>query len=212
MTAAILVATTFAFLAYHYGAVPWGPLPSRWIGGALFAVLPLAASVAWGAGPADLGVIPTLPLQAIGFGVLVGLAVQPFIAINARGSSFQEVYPQLREPGRWSWPLFARSALGTVVYLVGYELMFRGVLLHGLLSLGTANAVAAMLALYLLVHLPKPFSETAGSAPMGLVFAWMSLSTGSFLGPAIAHILIALGNDAWVLWWTDRLPRVGSAP
>ena len=82
------------------------------------------------------------------------------------------------------------------VYLLGYECLFRGALLTGLVEpMGVWPALAVVTGLYTLAHLHKDAGETLSCIPMGLVFGWGALKTGGFLGPFVLHVLIAVTHD-----------------
>lgn len=59
--------------------------------------------------------------------------------------------------------------------------------------------MAAGTAIYVLQHLPRGPGECLGSLPMGVVFALMTLDTGSVLSAWLLHVLIAGGTEALVV-------------
>ena len=107
--------------------------------------------------------------------------------------------PRLRVP-HWTPALVRTNAFGWVVYLAGYELLFRGVLVLGLSHvLGPWPALAAGTGLYVLQHLPRGPGECLGSLPMGIVFGLMTLDTGSVQSAWLLHVFIAVGAEAMVI-------------
>lgn len=202
-----LLACTVAMVVFHYGfhadaLVRRGVgqrramLVQRMAGAVLLGVVPLAALVGGcGATRAELGLGRPDLRGTLGFFAAVCVLVAPVVA---RAQSRPEAWahtPQIRET-RWNAGLFVENALTWAVYLFGYELMFRGVLLFTLTGrVGPWLAVALTTALYVFAHLPKPAPETVGTIPMGAVFAWSSLLTGSIWAPFLAHLAVALTSD-----------------
>ncbi|MFN7950585.1 MAG: CPBP family intramembrane glutamic endopeptidase [bacterium] len=114
----------------------------------------------------------------------------------ARAPAMRERYPEARV-SRWSVSAHALDAIGWIVYLYGYELLFRGALLFPLAHvLPLVAALAIHTAIYALAHLDKPLLEILGTLPMGFVFGWLALETQSILPGAALHVAIALTNSA----------------
>jgi membrane protease YdiL (CAAX protease family) len=138
-------------------------------------------------------------LPALGLGAAFGLSVQPFLWLSAGTAKSQAVRPEVRAD-EWTADIRVRNALSWGVYLLAYEGVFRGVLLLGLApSLGGWTSASVVTAMYALFHLGKPWDETAGSLPVGLVLAAMALRTHTFVGPFVAHWMIAVGSDTWAV-------------
>ena len=119
-------------------------------------------------------------LSALGLWVALPFAlVVPFLWLSAK-----------KVPAEGASPLLWAG------YLLGYECLFRGVLLSGLVEpFGTWPALAMVTGLYTLAHLHKDAAETLSCIPMGFVFGWAALETGSFLGPFVLHLLIATSYE-----------------
>jgi membrane protease YdiL (CAAX protease family) len=113
----------------------------------------------------------------------------------ARSPSMRARYPEARL-ARWTRTALAVDAAGWIVYLYGYELLFRGVLLFPLaVSWPLGAALAVHTAIYALAHLDKPVLEILGTVPMGFVLGWLALETGSVLPGFVLHAAIAITND-----------------
>ena len=111
---------------------------------------------------------------------LVALVMAPFLYIGAGDPELQAEYPLPRLAyGLTPWnPLLWE--LTYVVYYVGWELSFRGVLQLGMEKrLGPVLAMLLQLLPSALIHMRKPFGETLSAIPgaflMGIV-AWRSRS------------------------------------
>lgn len=128
-------------------------------------------------------------------GILMAILV-PINILSAGRPANLEQYPQIRN-AVWSKTTVAQSAVGWLLYLTGYEIMFRGLLLFGLLDFGVWPAIAINTCLYSVSHIPKGSAETFGAIPFGAVLCWMTLETGSITTAVVAHLALALSNE-WV--------------
>ena len=93
------------------------------------------------------------------------------------------------------------SVTAWLLYILGYEFLFRGVLWF-LCSdaFGFWPALGINLLLYSLVHLPQGKQIAAGAIPVGVVLCLMSRLTGSFIPAFIIHSLIAVLTDLFSLY------------
>lgn len=208
---ALLVAMGALFILYQYRCMPrdlarWaGPddeggaravYLSRTLGALLLGLAPsLVLLLTRPTGPDAVGLtLPDPQGSAIGALLIVALAL-PAVFIAARRPDFTEHYPPIRSP-HWPARRVALNGLTWAVYLVAYELFFRGILLFGLAArLDPWTAIALTGLIYVLAHLPKNGRETAGTVPMGLVFAAVTLYTGSIWAAVASHWLIANTSD-----------------
>lgn len=147
--------------------------------------------------PAWSGLIPDPAAMAgtLKYFLLLLLVLLPLIYLNAGKPDNIIHYPQLRTPV-WSRSTALLYALGWAVYLFGYELLFRGVLLFGLVeSIGFWPAVTVNMALYSATHLPKGAKETYGAIPLGFIMCLLTLASGSIWFSFAAHLCMALTNS-----------------
>jgi membrane protease YdiL (CAAX protease family) len=108
-------------------------------------------------------------------------------------------YPQIRMK-KWTTRKFFINILTWTLYLLGYEFMFRGLLLFSFYyAYGIIPAIMVNCLLYSLVHIPKGKKETIGAIPLGLILSLITLHTGSFLVAFIFHIIMALSNDYFAI-------------
>lgn len=104
-------------------------------------------------------------------------------------------YPQIRKK-EWDAKTFAASSLGWVVYLLGYELCFRGLLLFGCVeSMGIWPAIFINASIYSFAHFFKGIGETVGAIPFGIIISILSLWTGNFMVAFLVHCSLALSNQ-----------------
>lgn len=108
------------------------------------------------------------------------------------GSSGFDIYPEIQVTC-WDHRLLAVNALAWLVYLIGFELLFRGFLLFTLdARFGAWPAIAVSTALYVYFHLPRSPQESFGSFFLGLYFGAVALATGSILCPIFVHLTLAV--------------------
>jgi membrane protease YdiL (CAAX protease family) len=79
---------------------------------------------------------------------------------------------------------------------LGYEFLFRGILLFPLVdALGVWPAVAINTVMYSATHIPKGLDETIGAAFLGVVLCLVTLITGTLWVAIVIHITMALTNS-----------------
>lgn len=108
-------------------------------------------------------------------------------------------YPQIRLK-KWTPRTIMINDLTWILYLLGYEFMFRGLLLYSFYyAYGILPAIAINCLLYSLVHIPKGQKETFGAIPLGIILSIITLNTGSFLTAFVFHVIMALSNDHFAI-------------
>lgn len=174
----------------------YSALAHRGMGFVLFGLLPFLFS--WpldvsGGGPRGLGVsnLQGGLLAAGGIGTLFFLMV----SLSTTSDELRKSYPEIRLQ-QWSRFTHWSSNIGWVVYLFGYEYMYRGFLLFLFVdAMGPVLAVAFTSALYVLHHLPKVSEEAFGSILMGVILGTLAIWSGGFWAAFVLHGLVALGGE-----------------
>lgn len=207
--AVVLCVATLTWVAYHFGISPAFvrrlhpeantpdalSTATAWHRKLLGALLFTAASL-------GCGVAIDLPLglthDHLGRSLLWTLGpfvvLAPLIAVMARRPAFHAHYPEVRAP--LTGPIRLANAAAWLVFLFGYELFFRGLLVIGLATLlGPLPAAATSLMLYVVTHLHKYPGEALGSFFMGLLLSYVALETRSLVMPVTLHLLIAVTTD-----------------
>jgi len=116
-------------------------------------------------------------------------------SFSARTPRNLVMYPQIRLKQWTPWLLFI-SAVSWIAFLIGYEFLFRGFLLHASLDLmQTIPAFALNSALYALAHFYKGPGETYGSIPVGIILCYLTLITGNIWSAVLLHSIMALSNE-----------------
>ena len=109
-------------------------------------------------------------------------------------------YPQIRAK-IWTPAMVAISGASWVLFLIGYEFLFRGFVLHASLEqMDPVSAIALNCALYAFAHFYKGPGETFGAIPVGFLLCYITLSTGNIWGAVILHSIMALSNE----WFSLR--------
>jgi hypothetical protein len=176
---------------------------TRYLGGFSMGVLPLVVY---------LIVFPETTLLQLGLGFkmetllatilwTIGLCVIiiPLANFSAKKPETLINYPQIRAK-EWDMKMYRRNLFSWAVYLLGYELLFRGVLLFPLVDqIGLWPAIAVNIGLYSATHIPKGLSETIGAIPLSIVLCLLSISTGTIWIAFLVHVAMAWTNSLTAL-------------
>jgi membrane protease YdiL (CAAX protease family) len=115
--------------------------------------------------------------------------------INARNADLQSKYPEMRIK-RWSEKSLLVAWLGWFIYLMGYEYLFRGVLLFSCIdAFGIGPAVVINLALYSALHLPKGFKEAIAAIPFGAFLCYITIESNSIIPAILIHAIQAISAE-----------------
>lgn len=145
---------------------------------------------------ADFGltIIPHTIGYTIAWTAGLSLLVIPLAYFSARKPKNLVNYPQIRAR-KWTKQTIYLNALGWALYLLGYEFLFRGILLFPLVkALGVWPAIAINIAMYAATHIPKGLDETIGAIPLGLVLCVLTLISGTIWIAVLVHIVMAWTN------------------
>ena len=119
---------------------------------------------------------------------------------NAEKPGNLALYPQIRIK-YWTPDIMALSGFSWVIFLIGYEFLFRGFLLYASLDvMGPWAAIALNCSLYAFAHFYKGPGETFGAIPLGIMLCYLTLLTGNIWTAVIIHSVMALSNE----WFSIR--------
>jgi membrane protease YdiL (CAAX protease family) len=216
-TAVAVLLTTLSFLLYHFvsssektgqffkkragneqGQVQW-VLFNRLLGAVVFSIPAIYFTLFANIPASLLGLVFKFNLTV--YLILLALAVLPVLInkFTANKPANLSMYPQIRA-SIWPKSLVFASAISWVTYLLGYEILFRGVLFFLCLQeMSLVSAIAINISLYALVHLPKGFNESVGSIFMGIILCLLTYYSGSFWPAFILHCVLALSNEWYSL-------------
>lgn len=106
----------------------------------------------------------------------------------------------------WNILLFLINATGWIIYLVGYEFLFRGILLYECYnSFGFWPAIAINIAIYSAVHMVNGKDQTFGALIFGGIACYLTLSSGTLLIPIIMHVSLSLISDYFSISYNKNL-------
>jgi membrane protease YdiL (CAAX protease family) len=97
-----------------------------------------------------------------------------------------------------SWPksLVVKNALSILFFLLGYEVMFRGVLFFGCLSdCGIVTATVINTTFYSLVHVHKGLKSTIITIPFGITLCIVTSMTGTIWAAFLIHVIYVLSLE-----------------
>lgn len=162
----------------------------------LLGVLPLVvmALLSENFSPADAGIRSnpeTMRFTVLSI-ALLSLLVIPIVFFSAGKPAVYTIYPEIRA-SRWTWGLLLAETTTWAVYLLGYEILFRGVLLFGLAhTTGPVAATVINVILYSAAHLPKGKTETVAAIPFGIILCILTLQSGTIWIAFLVHLVNAL--------------------
>ena len=104
-------------------------------------------------------------------------------------------YPHIRAI-TWTNPMLAISGFSWLLFLVGYEFLFRGFVFFASLDImEPLPAMALNTTVYVFAHFYKGPGETFGTIPAGILFCYLTLLSGNIWSAVILHSVMALSNE-----------------
>jgi len=133
-----------------------------------------------------------LPFLFMGPVLLLTLLTMLFFS---RRKKIYQRYPEV-EGARTSRLYFTVSSLTYVLYLFGYECLFRGFLLFGLKkTFGDLPAALVSMGFVTLTHIGTSLPVIIGSMFSGIIFPYIALLSGSIWPVFLLHSCIGVGMD-----------------
>ncbi len=124
---------------------------------------------------------------------------------TSRSKALQARSPQLRIKV-WSITDFLISISGWVIYLFGYEYLFRGILwITCYTAFGFWPALSVNVLLYSMAHIDQGLAMSAGAVPVGIVFCILALLTGSFLPAFLLHTWMAVCTEIFSVYHNPEI-------
>lgn len=121
-------------------------------------------------------------------GALIGLLVPGIAAAVLLSPALAAYYPTGMR-ARKSWEAFGELHLSILLDFIGWEYMFRGLLLAALMRRGDPVAAILLSAIpFFLLHGGKPSLELVSSLFGGMLAGWFCLRAGSFWPMVLVHI------------------------
>jgi membrane protease YdiL (CAAX protease family) len=159
-----------------------------------FVVMTLGFRVA----PCEIGLQPgnvRLGGRILGFGVPLALLAA---WMGAARPAMQAEYP-LAKSIKGAPRQFLLVEAFYFFYYVGWEFLFRGLMLFGLSQqYGALLAVLVQTIPSALVHIGKPATESFASIVAGVLFGYVALETRSIVYPVVLHAVVGIATDVFV--------------
>lgn len=157
-----------------------------------------------------LGVLPILTIlillrkNPLDFGLRIGnykiwlvyvctflIIALPILYITSELSSVREYY------SGEDFDLLTYS-LEILIYMLGWEFIFRGFLLFGLKEKFKEGSILIQLIPFTLLHLGKPEIETLSCVITGLLWGYIAYRGNSFWPAYVMHIIVNISNKLFV--------------
>lgn len=143
----------------------------------------------------DFGESPVIWL--ISLGIALFITVINYFASKSQANLKE--FPQIRDK-RWTIKIYVGNIISWSIYLIGYEILFRGIMVFPLMEkLGLWPVVIIGTAFYSLSHYPKNIREAIGAIPLGVIMVLIAWKTQSVWPCILIHISLALSNSLWSL-------------
>ena len=131
--------------------------------------------------------------------IILSIIVIPLAYFSAKKPSNLMNYPQIRAK-EWTRKTYYINLFGWAIYLFGYELLFRGILLFLTANaLGTPVAIAINCMMYSVSHIPKGLVETIGAIPLSIVLCLLTLKSGTIWIAFFVHLALSWANSLTAL-------------
>jgi hypothetical protein len=133
------------------------------------------------------------------------LIMAPLIFMASFLPDFMKVYPRLKPSDAqqlFEWPEWIAMSIFEFFYLLDFvrvELIFRGVLVIGLVRIMGRHAILPMVVTYAFLHFGKPLGETIGSIFGGYILGIIALYSRSILGGVAIHMGVAFFMELMAL-------------
>jgi membrane protease YdiL (CAAX protease family) len=154
-------------------------------------LLGIAALVRAGVSPASFGIgLGDTRFWVPRAGLALVFMVPALVVVVLLSDGMQAMYPMYK-PARTDGGLLAWHLLAVALDFVGWELLFRGVLLFGLLRRGDAVMAILLPAVpFCLLHGNKPAVELVMSLLGGIVSGWFTISAKSVVPLWMLHVVM----------------------
>ncbi len=140
----------------------------------------------------------TLKAKYINGYLFLFLLLLPALIFMSFTPDFQLAYPQFKPWnyeaifGLSTWQYTSIFELSYATDFVMTELLFRGALVIGMVSILGKNAVLPMVVMYVSIHFGKPMGETISSLFGGYILGALAFQTRHIWGGVIVHVFIGL--------------------
>jgi len=145
--------------------------------------------------PQNLGLI-SWKFQGSGYLLVILMSAAIILPLLLSKSRNNNLFGPELKTRIWKPRHYVLAASGWMVYLLGYEFIFRGVLWSVFFNAyGFGIALGINILLYSAVHIPKGKQVTLGAIPVGALFCFLAYKTGSFLPAFFIHSAMAISGE-----------------
>lgn len=136
------------------------------------------------------------------FVVALSILILVINYFNSQTQSNLDRYPEIRID-RWTVYTIVGSSSTWILYLLGYEFLFRGILLFSCIEfMNPITAITLNIMIYSLFHLQKGQKETFASIPFGIVLCLLTLKSQSIWPAVFLHSVLALSNEWFSIYFS----------
>ena len=134
--------------------------------------------------------------------IMLLMIVLPLIIIASFDKSFLRTYPIFKQwmyGSAFNLSKFQMAFIYETIYLLDFtivELLFRGALVIGMISIIGKDAILPMTVTYVFLHFGKPVGETISSAFGGYILGIIAFNTSNISGGCFLHIGVAFFMNA----------------
>ena len=119
---------------------------------------------------------------------------------GSKKKAIQEKSPRIRIK-KWTVKYCIIAITGWLIYILGYELLFRGILwLVCFSAFGFWVALLINIVLYAAVHLDQGLAMSLGAIPFGILLCLLTFLTGSFLFAFLIHGWLAVSTEIFSVY------------
>ncbi len=136
--------------------------------------------------------------------VLFMIIMMPILWIATSFPGFIQKYPHTSAVLS-NWTLFAIYNLCFILYMIGWEFIWRGYMLFGLKEKFGYYAILIQMIPFVILHNGKPVAETLGAIVAGIALGILAWRTNSFWYCAMTHasVMVAINLIATLRFRTD---------
>ena len=118
--------------------------------------------------------------------------------IGSKDPHFIAEYPLYKGAGA-SWQMFTLHAVGYLLFYIGWETFFRGLMQHALSPrFGVWGAILVQSAISCIVHIGKPTGEIYGAVFGGIIWGIVVYRSRTILPAILTHWLLGLSLDFFI--------------
>jgi len=185
----------------------------RYFGAFIFGFVPSLVVLSAGFDPVDVfglsfNIKGNAGIWLAGSGIGILIIIFNFF-MSKRKDNLKE-FPQIRDP-YWSVGLVIHNSISWIIYLIGYEMLFRGLMVFPLIPvMGFWPAAVIGTVMYSLSHYPKSLPEALGAIPFSLLLVYLAWESQSVWICVLIHACLAVSNSLFSFYHHPELRFKGS--